>query len=112
MELLKLSNLALRFLLELCLVAALGYWGFKTGQGWIAKSGLGIGAPLLAAVVWGAFIAPKAAWLLPNPWLLILELALFSLAGAALYLAGQPILAWILGLTYSLNKILMYLWQQ
>ena len=40
-------------LLELCALGDLGYWGFKTGGGLIAKIGLGIGAPLAAAVVWG-----------------------------------------------------------
>jgi hypothetical protein len=33
----------------------LGYWGFKTGGGMAAKVGLGIGAPLAAALVWGCF---------------------------------------------------------
>lgn len=112
MELIKSANLALRFLLELCLLAALGYWGFKTEGGWLVKSVLGVGAPVLAAVVWGMFVAPKATWLLAEPWLLLLELVLFSLGGAALYLAGQPVLAWLLGLSYIFNKILLYLWQQ
>ena len=48
MEIIKGTNLLLRFLLELC---AVGYWGFKTGSGIAAKIGLGIGAPLVIAVV-------------------------------------------------------------
>ena len=51
MELIKGANLALRFLLELCALGALGYWGFKTGGGAVAKITLSIGAPLVAAVV-------------------------------------------------------------
>ena len=31
LEVIKAANLALRFLLELCALGALGYWGFKTG---------------------------------------------------------------------------------
>lgn len=112
MELVKAANVALRFLLELCLLAALGYWGFTTGNGWVFKSILGMGAPLLAAVVWGMFVAPKATWLLPEPWLLLLELVLFCLGGAALYLAGHPLLAGALGLVYVINRSLIYLWQQ
>jgi hypothetical protein len=57
LEVIKGANLALRFLLELCALGALGYWGFKTGGGLIAKIGLGIGAPLVAAVVWGTFVS-------------------------------------------------------
>jgi hypothetical protein len=53
LELIKGANLALRFLLELCALGALGYWGFKTGNGTLAKRGFGVGAPLVAAVVWG-----------------------------------------------------------
>jgi hypothetical protein len=55
LEVIKNANLLLRFLLELCALAALGYWGFKTGGGMAAKVGLGIGAPLAAALVWGCF---------------------------------------------------------
>ncbi len=49
LELIKGANLALRFLLELCALAAVGYWGLETGRGPIAKVGLGIGTPLAAA---------------------------------------------------------------
>ncbi|HKO84627.1 MAG TPA: YrdB family protein [Actinomycetota bacterium] len=52
------ANLTVAFLLELCALAALGYWGFRTASGPAAKAALGIGAPLLAAVLWGLFAAP------------------------------------------------------
>jgi hypothetical protein len=60
LELIKGATLALRFLLELCALGALGYWGFKTGGGALAKVGLGLGVPLVAAVVWGTFVAQGA----------------------------------------------------
>ncbi len=47
LELIKGANLALRFLLELCALGALGYWGFKTGGGLAAKIGLGSAHRLL-----------------------------------------------------------------
>ena len=34
---LKNANLALAFFLELAVLAALGYWGFSTGQGTLAR---------------------------------------------------------------------------
>jgi len=46
-QLIKSANLALRFLLELCALVALAYWGFQTGRGLIVKIGLGMGAPLI-----------------------------------------------------------------
>jgi len=52
---LKNANLALAFFLELAVLAALGYWGFSTGQGTLARIGLGIGIPAVAVVVWALF---------------------------------------------------------
>ncbi len=51
------ANLALRFLLELAALAALGYWGWVTHDGaarWVWAAGLVIGA----AAVWGVFRVP------------------------------------------------------
>jgi hypothetical protein len=44
-------TLTVRFLCELAMLAALAYWGFRVGDG-IGAWVLGVGAPLLAAVVW------------------------------------------------------------
>ena len=51
LEVIKGANLLLRFLLELCALGALGYWGFTTGSATITKVALAVGAPLVAAVV-------------------------------------------------------------
>jgi hypothetical protein len=112
MDLLKIVNLGLRFLLELCTLAALAYWGFHTGQGWLLKTALGIGAPLLAAVVWGAFVAPKAVVSVSAPARLALELAVFASAVAGLAAARQTSLAWTLGVAYAINRILIAIWGQ
>lgn len=55
---LKSANLLVRFLLELCALVALAYWGFHTEGALAIRLGLGIVAPLLAALVWGTFVAP------------------------------------------------------
>jgi hypothetical protein len=52
-------NLALRFLLEMAALVAIGYWGFDQHSG-IWRFVIGIGGPMLAAVLWGTF----AAWAL------------------------------------------------
>src|SRR5205085_11771182 len=110
MELLKNINLALAFLLELCMLAALGYWGFTLDQGLAIRIGAGLGAPLLAAVVWGLWMAPRASKRLPEPLHLIVELLIFGLAIAALYAAGRPWLALIFGIIYTINVMLRYAW--
>ncbi len=85
-------NDGLRFLLELAALGALGYWGFTFG-GSASRWLLGIGAPVTLAVVWGLFIAPKAAMRTTDPERLVLELAVFGAAVAALAHAGQVKLA-------------------
>jgi len=103
----KTGNLVLAFVLELCILAALGYWGLQTGSGPIAKGALGIGAPVLAAVVWGMFLAPKAAVQLPTVAYWALKAVIFGLA-----VAGHPTLAWIFGAVALLNGALLYAWRQ
>jgi Protein of unknown function (DUF2568) len=111
-ELIKGANLALRFLLELCALGALGYWGFKTGSGLIAKIGLGIGAPLVAAVVWGTFVSPQAPVELPRLIVLLLQVLVFGLAAAALVATDHRTLALVFVVIVVVNAILVYLWGQ
>ena len=112
MELLKLINIGLRFLLELCIIVIFGYWGFKTGTGIFIKILFGIGSPILFAVVWGTFLAPKSPMRLDEPWLFLLELAIFVLTCLALYSTGKVNLTTIFGFVYIFNKILMLIWRQ
>ena len=112
MLVIKSANLALRFLLELGILGALGYWGFTSGSSTWMKWALGLGAPLLAAVVWGTFVAPKAAVELSTPLHLLVELAVFGLAILALFRAGQTNLAAAFGVIYLINKVLLVIWGQ
>ena len=108
MEIIKLTNLALRFLLELCALAALGYWGFQTGDTLLVKIVLAAGAPLLMAIVWGAFIAPRAPVPVPTWLWLVLQVAVFGSAAAGLVAAGQRTLAVILVVVVLINSALLY----
>ena len=106
------ANLLVRFFLELCALASLGYWGFQTGAGPSAKFGLGIGAPLIAALIWVTFVSPRAAIPVHGIWHLLMEIAVFGAAAAALYAAGHPSLSMAFILTAVANRALMYIWQQ
>ncbi len=106
------SNLALRFLLELCSLAALGYWGFHTDRGTMLKVVLGIGAPLLVAAIWGTFVAPKASVQLPGALREGLALTVFGIAAIALAAAGHPGLARTFALVAVINSVLMAVWKQ
>jgi hypothetical protein len=112
LTILKNANLVLAFLLELCVLVALGYWGLQTGQGLIAKIGLAIGAPVAAVVFWALFGAPKAVWALPGPWHLIVAVVFFGAAAVALFAAGQRQLAVAFALVVVINHILVYVWGQ
>ncbi len=112
LELIKGANLALRFLLELCALGGLCYWGFKTATGPISKATLGIGAPLAVAVLWATVVAPGAPVSAPGALRLLVEVGVFGSAVAALYFAGRPNMAWVLGLAYAVNRALMFTWGQ
>lgn len=101
-------NLAIRFLLELCALAALGYWGFHLDKELIARVGAGLGAPLLAAVVWGTFVSPKASVPLPGLWPLLPEALVFGGAALALYASGRSALCWIFLAVAVLNRAALY----
>ena len=105
-------NLALRFILEVCALVFLGYWGFKSSQGLLMKSVLGIGLPLLIAIIWAVFGSPAAPIPAEGFQRLLLEIFIFGLATFALYSSGKPTLAIIYAITVIINRILIYLWDQ
>ena len=100
-------NLLLRFLLELCMLGVVAYWGFETGDGAAMQVLLGVGVPVLMAVVWGMFISPKASVpLRPVPWV-ALQAVLFGLAAVALATFASPALAVAFLLVVAANGALM-----
>jgi hypothetical protein len=84
-------NLILRVLVEVGVVAALAYWGARTGEGTAAKVLLGIAAPLVGFGFWGAvdFHRARHAEILR----LLQELVVSGLAAVACYAAGAHALA-------------------
>lgn len=112
MEILKGLNLLIRFLLELAMLAAVGYWGFRTGSGWVMKIILGIGLPILIAVIWGLFVAPKAAYPLHGAAHLALGFVLLGSGAVALFASGRADLAWIYAIILVVNQVLLSLWKQ
>ncbi len=85
-----MAVLAIRFLVELWGVIALGYVGANTGTdpGW--RLVLGLGAPALLLVVWALLVAPKARNPVPHRLREVIGTALLVFVAAALAGAGQP----------------------
>jgi len=98
MQFLKGLNQAVYFLLELCMLGALGYAGFHNSQHPYGKYLLAIGLPLLAAIVWGIFAAPRSAHQLGFPYRSFFVLTMFGIAFFLLYQTGQTRLAITLGI--------------
>ena len=112
MNTLKGLNVLVRFLLELGMLAAVAYWGFSTHPSWIAKIILGVGLPLLIAVIWGLFVAPKATHPLSGVSRLVVEMALLGSGALALFASGKPGLAWAYTIILVINEILLFVWKQ
>jgi hypothetical protein len=87
------ANEGLAFLLELEALAGLAWWGVDTGGGLAAKILLGVGTPLLAAVIWGLFAAPRARIRLPMAGVLAVKAIVYGGAAVAVYSLGQRGLA-------------------
>lgn len=98
-------TLTVRFLTELAMLAALAYWGFNAGGG-IGAWVLGLGAPAAAAVVWGAFVAPKAIRPVSVPVRLAIELVVFGAAAIGLAVSGQVVLAVVLAVAAAVSSLL------
>jgi hypothetical protein len=107
-SLLENANALFRFSLELCALLALGYWGFKENEGLVADLVVGLGAPLAFALVWGAWIAPKAPYRLEDPVRLMLEVTVLAIATAALAVAGSAVLAAVFAVAVLINISLMF----
>jgi hypothetical protein len=107
-------NLAVRFLLELAALLAVGMWGWRQGEGWV-RFVLAFGIPIIVAVVWGAFAVRNdpsrsgaAPIAVPGILRLVIELAVFALAIWALYDLGYTGLSWALGIIVAIHYIISY----
>jgi hypothetical protein len=97
--------LAAAFASELAALAALGWWGFGLDGSLVLRGAVGIGLPLLAAVLWGVFAAPRAPVQVLALTLLV-ELVVFGGAVLALVATGHPRLAVALGVVALLSSVL------
>lgn len=97
MQLLYWSNMALRLVLEIAALLAVGWWGFTTTPNWLLRIALGLLLPLAMAAAWGVFRmandggAPIVE--IGGQLRLLLEVVYFAIALAALLGLGRQDLA-------------------
>lgn len=108
MSLLKILHHALAFMLELALLAALGYWGFQGDKKSPEKYLWGLGLPILAIALWWVWAAPKSSSRLEQPFLMIFKFALFGIAVFGLHRSGQMGLALLLAALATVSILMEY----
>jgi len=104
----KAANLLIRFLLELCALAALGYSGYYAVSGEAARIVLAIAAPLALAVLWSLFAAYKARFPPPRGVKALLGFLLLEAAAGSLVLVGQGELAAVFAAVIAVNSGVIY----
>jgi Protein of unknown function (DUF2568) len=104
---LRQVNLALRAMMELGIILALGTWGFHVGAGAAGKVALGLGAPAVGFGVWG-LLDFRQAGALSEPLRFVQELLISGLAALAWWVAGQHVLALLLAAISIVHHLLVY----
>ena len=106
-------NLALRFVLELYALYAMGYWSWHRFEGWLRILPV-ILVPLTAAVIWGAFRVPSesprghASVPVPGMIRLLIEAGFFGFAVWGLFSAGATQAGTIFGIVLLIHYVLSY----
>jgi hypothetical protein len=107
---LKAANLGLRFVLELSALAAVGYWGWTTGDGalgWLLAAAA-VGAVI---VVWALFVSPKHTIETSKQVAFAIELVVWVAAAVALYATDHVALALAFLLVSVSSGLLNYAWR-
>lgn len=101
----RAANLGLRFALELCALAAFGWWGYDAGGAgrWL----LAIGAPLVMIALWSRFAAPASPHRLRDTPYHLFQACVFGLAAAALVAVDELALGVALAVLAAANAVLL-----
>jgi hypothetical protein len=97
----------MRFTVEMGALLILGIAGFEATESplrWL----LAIGAPVLAATVWGVFVSPKATMRLADPARVAVEVVFFAAAVVGLISLGSVPSAMLYAAVASMNLTMMF----
>jgi Protein of unknown function (DUF2568) len=109
---LKGANLAVAFLLEVVALIAFAFGGWTVGTNNAMRLLLVIALPVIAALLWGAFLSPKPEFQLPDAVAAFAQLAFFALAVFALWASGHPLAAVVAATVLVVNRALLAAWRQ
>lgn len=99
------TNDVLQFFIELFAFASLALWGFVA---WPLPWNIvvGIGAPLIAIVLWGLFLSPKAVLQIDNYAKALIEIAIMVTAAYVWWDLGQPIIAIVFAVVAAVSGVI------
>lgn len=106
-----MTNLALKFLLEVAGFAALAYTGAAVGSGLWAVV-LAVTLPVVAIAVWARWNAPRSAHRLPIGTRIPLELTVFVTAALGLLVSGAVVWAVVYLALVVINAALLTVLRQ
>lgn len=93
-------GLGLHFILEICALLAVAYWGWQSSDNLPVRLLLGLGAPVALAAIWAIFRVPNdpgpARVAVSGPVRLVIEWAILGCAVWCLFSAGLPTLGWVM----------------
>ena len=112
MQLIKTLNLGLKFLIEIFMLAAFAYFGWKITRITIVKYALPVLLLIVVILLWSRFAAPRSATRLPFAKRVAFGIVLFLLAAIALFLAGQPTLALVFAIIVLVCETGTIVWRQ
>lgn len=96
--------LAIRFVLELCLLAAFAWVGYGVAPPG-AEVACGAAATICVALIWGIFLSPRRRVEIGSAGRLLMEIILFAMASTALMVGGHPRMATLLAIAAIADKI-------
>lgn len=99
-------NDVLRFLLELFAFVTLAVWGFVAFPLPWPGVLIGIGAPLVAVLLWALFVSPKAVFRVDPFGKALVEIAVFSATAIAWWTMGQPVVAVLTAVVAAVSGII------
>ncbi|QHC71054.1 DUF2568 domain-containing protein [Rathayibacter sp. VKM Ac-2801] len=98
-------NAILRFLLELVALATFALWGLASWDlPWSIV--LGIGAPVVAALIWALFLSPRAVLAIDVYGRSLIELLVMGAAALAWLDLGQPVVAIVFGVLAVVSGVI------
>lgn len=112
MEVLKLMNLALSFVIEVAALIACAYWAYRLPVSGLLKIIGAVVTPIIFIAIWSLFLSPQADFRLPMVWLVVGKLVIFGIVAAMLHVSGQKAASVVFGSLVLVNTALAVFWDQ